>query len=138
MRFFKKKKIINRQDGEPYLIRWNLFECRFFSIKIHKILRSDPDCLHDHPWAFVSFILWGGYVEHTIKYKSSQNQITLLRETKSKIIHPFSILYRPAKWAHRLEIHQPAITLVITTKKIRQWGFFTPLRWVHWTKYDGG
>ena len=36
-----------------------------FNIFIHKFLKSDPDDLHDHPWAFRTLILKGGYWEHT-------------------------------------------------------------------------
>lgn len=63
MKFFKKK-VIHRGDNKPYLVRYNLFECELFSIKIHHILLSDDDCQHDHPWSFISVILWGGYTEH--------------------------------------------------------------------------
>lgn len=120
-----RKKIIYRltsEDRVPYLIRWNLFGCKWFSVKLHKILLSDDACLHDHPWTFISLILRGGYVEETFSGK--------------RLYGPGSILYRPAWWAHRLEIFQPAITLVITFKKQRQWGFFTKFGWIAHNKYN--
>jgi hypothetical protein len=120
MRLFKKR-IIRRDDKAAYLVRYSIFSCRWFAIKLHNILLSDHDCLHDHPWAFISFILKGGYVEHTA--------------TGSKIYHPGQLLYRRAKWAHKLEIHQPAWTLVITFRKTRMWGFFTPRGWVEYFNY---
>lgn len=116
-----KSKIIYRNYNEVYLIRYSIFTCKYFSIKIHKILKSDDACLHDHPWSFITFILKGGYVEHTPE--------------GTKIRSRFSLLYRPAKWSHRLEIHQTAWTLVFTSKYKRQWGFWTPRGWEHWTKY---
>lgn len=162
--FFKKRKIIKRENEVPYLIRWNLFECPAFSIKIHKILRSDYDCLHDHPWAFLSFILRGGYVEHrdipiepkpetvaavsTVKNLNSNgynisdmewlgyNMTYFTHKRVSKIVHPGSIIYRKAEDRHKLEIHQPALTLVITFKKTRQWGFWTKQGWVPFFKYN--
>lgn len=141
MKFFKKRKEILRDDNSVYLIRWNLFECKYFSIKIHKILLSDHDCMHDHPWSFVSIILWGGYVEHReigeiLPHHVNHNPCEIQFESVSKIMHPFSILYRKATDIHRLEIHQPAITLVITFKKIREWGFWTKLGWIEWFKYN--
>lgn len=120
MRFYKKT-IIYRED-KPYLVRRSLFSCRFFAIKVHQILISDYDCHHDHPWAFVTLLVKGGYVEHTPK--------------GSKVYGPLSLLYRPAEFLHRLEIHQPVWSVVITFKKFRDWGFITPKGWVFWKDYD--
>lgn len=124
MKFFKKKKIIYREEGVPYLIRWNLFECRFFSIKIHKLCASDDACKHDHPWAFITFLMKGGYVEYSDRHGS-------------RLYSRFSLLYRPANYVHRLEIHQPVWTFVITFRKVRDWGFITPRGWVFWKLYRG-
>lgn len=139
MKFFKKRKEIMREDDSVYLIRWNLFECMFFSIKLHRILRSDYDCLHDHPWAFVSLILCGGYVEHReIKgvFKGALPGQISYTKVISRIYHPGQVLYRRATDKHKLEIHQPATTLVVTFKKVRPWGFWTKKGWVHHSEYD--
>jgi len=116
-----KKKVITRNDNEKYLIRYNLFDCKLFSVKIHNILLSDYDCLHDHPWAFFTFIMKGGYVEYTPE--------------GSRVYGVGSFLYRPASYIHKLELHQPAWTFVITFKKVRKWGFFTKNGWVEWFNY---
>jgi hypothetical protein len=145
MKFFKKKKIIERDDGAHYMYRWNLFECKWFSIKLHKIMLSDYDCLHDHPWPFISIILKGGYVEHR-QIKKMREIVTDPNTGKKwsniyddvvtkRIYHPGNILYRPANSIHKLEIYQSAWTLVFTFKKTREWGFWTPKGWVHWRKY---
>lgn len=132
-----KKKAITRWDNEPYLIRYTLLTLPWFSVKIHKILLSDDYCLHDHPWSFVSIVLKNGYVEHSfgknIGYVRHENGV--LTAACSKRIKAPAILFRRANWAHRLEIDKPAITLVITFKKQRMWGFFTPQGWVKWFKY---
>lgn len=117
-----KKKIIYRDANEAYLIRYTPFTCKWFSIKLHRILLSDYSCHHDHPWAFLTLILKGGYVEHTPK--------------GSKLYGAGSILYRPATYVHSLEIFQPATTLVVTFKKVRLWGFITKNGWVAWYKYQ--
>lgn len=116
-----KKKTIRRKDADKYLVRYSIFSCKWFAIKVHNILISDDDCLHDHPWKFISLILRGGYVEHT--------------EKGSRIYHPGNILVRPAEFKHRLELHQPAWTLVITFKKTRTWGFHTPTGFIKWFNY---
>lgn len=132
MKFFKKR-VICREDGKPYLIRWNLFECCWFSLKVHKILISDYDCHHDHPWSFLSFILWGGYVEHVTRYREAGS--AKVKYITSHLYGPGSILFRRADHIHRLEIHQPAWTFVITFKKIKEWGFYTPAGFVKWFRY---
>lgn len=118
---FYKRKVITREDNSKYMVRYSIFSCKWFAIKIHNILLSDHVCQHDHPWAFVTFLLKGGYVEHTPK--------------GSKIYGRFRLLFRPAKYVHRLEIHQPVWSLVITFRKTRVWGFVTPKGWVKWFNY---
>lgn len=118
-----RKTVLRIKDanGPIYLIRYSLLTLPWFSIKLHKILMSDDDCMHDHPWSFISIILWGGYAEHTPKRK--------------KLYGVGSILWRPNPWIHKLEIFQPATTLVITFKKVRLWGFITPSGWKPWYEY---
>lgn len=66
-----KKTIIggceSRGDADsPYLIRYTFFECKYFKIALHVFLRSDNEEHHDHPWNFLSIILWRGYYEETV------------------------------------------------------------------------
>lgn len=139
-----KKKVITRWDDEPYLIRYTLFACRWFSIKIHKILSSDDACLHDHPWSFLSIVLKNGYVEHyypktvmtTPAFIFGSEELNIECKISSKRIKAPAVLFRRANWAHRLVVDKPATTLVITFKKTRQWGFFTPKGWVKWFNYS--
>lgn len=142
-----QKRVIERNEGIPYLIRWTIFgigkDSRYFSIKLHKILQSDSENLHDHPWKFISIILKGGYVETTkFSYKlmekgwdncrySECNECNVL----SKIIWPGTIIKRPANWAHSLQINKPCWTLVFTFKKTKSWGFFTPKGYINWKDY---
>lgn len=122
--YFFKKTTLRIRDGKTnpiYLIRYSLFTCPWFAIKLHRILISDDDCLHDHPWSFISVVLKGGCVEHTPKGK--------------RLFGAGSILYRPTPSIHKLEIFQPATTLVITFKRKRLWGFYTPSGWKPWYEY---
>lgn len=149
---FFQKKVIERNAGIPYLIRWNLFgigeDSRWFSIKVHKILVSDDECLHDHPWWFVSLILKGQYTEY--RFADAGEYIERARKgtgiykydtktwnyTIGNVYRAGNILIRPANWAHRLEVTKPVWTLVFTFKKIRKWGFYTTKGWKHWLAYD--
>lgn len=144
-RFGIRKKIITRGDGEVYLIRYTIFTFfTLFSIKLHKIILSDDACLHDHPWAFISLILRRGYIEEHYgvpmkiikEYGGDVTSVELKDYIVSKRYRAGSLLYRPANYTHRLIIlGKPAWTLVFTFKKIRRWGFWTRLGWVHWRLY---
>lgn len=144
---FFRKKVIERDKDVPYLIRWNLFglgeDSKFFSIKIHKIIKSDHECLHDHPWWFISILLKGQYKEwRNINNGDYYSGLELRHEPKSdtniggRIYKAGSILIRPANWAHRLEVTEPCYTLVFTFKKIRDWGFITKGGWKFWQEYS--
>lgn len=155
---FFKKSVIERRLGDkdnginaPYLVRWTILGCPWFSIKIHRILASDEDCLHDHPWHFLSIILWGGYFEETPAWErwtetavlsslDAKDRMVVAEISKNKKWYrPGSVLWRPApRSIHRLELPPEcsATSLVITFKKTRQWGFFTKKGWVPWFKYS--
>src|SRR5678816_721998 len=48
-------------EGE-YMRRW-IFQCRWFTLRLHKIQMADEYSPHNHPWSFVSVILKGRYDE---------------------------------------------------------------------------
>lgn len=139
-----KKTILNR-EGKPYLIRWTLLKCSLFSLKVHKILISDEAEPHDHPWNYVSIILWGGYCEvEIIRYNEVELFLGGNKSTKIVFIQdgnilaiaktwykPISILYRKGNKLHRLIIPEGkfCLSLVLTTKKYRKWGFLKDGKW---------
>jgi hypothetical protein len=149
---FNKRIVIRREDGVPYLIRRTLVSFgTWFSIKYHQILVSDEACMHDHPWAFLTIILKGGYYEWTPKSQIDSgeyidSQFSITGEYENCNWHkPGSIMYRPAKWQHRLELQKdsnkglqiiPAHTLVFTFKVNRDWGFITKHGWIFWKNYN--
>src|SRR5579872_1331659 len=104
----------------PYLKRYFILGKHHGArIYLHKIITSDPGRdLHDHPFDFLSIILWGGYVEET--YTTA-----LQVATQKKRKYPGMILWRPAQWTHRLILDRPAWTLVFRSRKKRDWGFHT-------------
>lgn len=139
-----RKKIIKgcdaRGDGEsPFLTRITLFACRFCAAYIHKFHRSDADEHHDHPWAFVSLILWRGYFEETSPYTEGMDKaLDLTRCAYSrKRVWPGMVLFRKATHRHRVVLvgGKPAVTLIIRGPYVRDWGFFTRLGWQHWKDY---
>jgi hypothetical protein len=102
---------ITNAAGSVFMRRYKLVRTRWGNVYLHEILRSDEDnCLHDHPWSFVSLILWGGYREQLPSGKFWRR--------------PGRFMVRPARTAHRVEVDRPAWSLVIVGKKSRAWGFF--------------
>lgn len=118
-----KKTILRRSNCVPYLIRYSLLSTRFLSIKLHHILTSDDQCLHDHPWAFISILLKGKYAEEGPK-------------NKFRIYGRGNVLFRRAKWKHRLLVHEPVWSLVFTFRKSREWGFWTKRGFIPHDQYD--
>jgi hypothetical protein len=113
-----------RGDGQSaYLTRYTLIDRPAWQLCVHVFHRSDADDLHDHPWPFVSLILWRGYREQT--------------PDRIRRRWPGSLAFRPARWVHRVELlgGKPAITLVWMGKRCREWGFFTRAGWVQWRRY---
>ena len=106
--------------GDNYLRRWHIIpENKYFNIYYHEIRASDLDRhLHDHPYFFSSFILEGGYYEHT------EDDIISRKPGDLNIHSPW--------FFHRLEMRDEsgANTIFITAPKIKIWGFKTEDGWV--------
>lgn len=114
--------VITNGEGSPYLARYKLFRCPWFKVFLHHILRSDEDEeLHDHPWNFVSIVLWKGYLEILPK--------------AARIIRAGSVVRHRAEDAHRLILDAPAWTLVFVTGKKRMWGFHTKTGWLSYVDF---
>jgi len=144
--------IIGGADA-PYLRRWHVLpRNRFFNLYLHHFLRDDDDrALHDHPWAWCSLVLAGGYYEHTIAAGGIHHR---------RWRPAGSVRISGPRRAHRIEPHkqtirywmehgghmgrQPAptvnhvtcFTLFATGPTVRAWGFHCPQRgWVPWQDF---
>lgn len=122
--------VIGGHDN-PYLLRWYLIPRNpILNIYLHKFMRSDDDrALHDHPWANMSILLRGEYIEHEILAGGIEKR-THFKAGSWRIRWS-------GKLAHRLElVNGPCWTIFITGPRYRQWGFHCPLvGWVHWKKF---
>jgi hypothetical protein len=126
----------------PYLRRWWLLPRNpVLNVYLHQFLRSDDDrALHSHPWLFnVSWLLRGGYVEHTpggmhkrmagaVKFRwgSAWHRVQLLR---AAIASGYTGTPRP------FGPELPCWTLFITGPRVRSWGFDCDGRFVHWRDF---
>lgn len=124
-------KELRNKKGDLHFRRWRLIETKWFNIYIHQFYRSDLDrhC-HDHPWSFVSFLLWGGY---TVARPSSNSKC---RWDYSLHKAP-SIIFNRSKDFHKVEYlnRTPTVTLMITGPPKRDWGYWVNGAWVHHKEY---
>ena len=75
----KTPEVIRDADGEPYLILYFVYRPKRKTtgrVYLHHIIRSDDfRALHDHPWKFTSFMLWGHYYEYVDDRQVPKNDI---------------------------------------------------------------
>lgn len=129
-------EIIYNENKEEYIRRYHILNNKYipYKIYVHNILRSDLDRdLHTHPWPFVSIILNGGYVEENLQKKEDGELFSFTKEWTAP-----AVVRHSSKDAHRLQLTEPAWTLVFVGKKEIEWGFYTADGWVHNTDYLKG
>jgi hypothetical protein len=122
---------INDTAGENlYLRRWILSLPFGWSIKVHKIVQPDHDrCQHDHPWAFVRIILWGGYIEER------GNKIVTLKPWRPWA--PWRIYPVWGRFKHRIDhlLKDESWTIMLCSPRFQEWGFYLKSGWMHWRKF---
>ena len=114
--------------GDIYLDRLTIVRTPWFSILLHRIHRPDRQAdLHDHPWAFLAIILWGYYIEDTVK----------------GLRHCRLLNWKPAggvqgRHSIRYVSRKPVWSLVLCGPKCRSWGFWVEggKRFVKWKDYE--
>jgi hypothetical protein len=109
---------INTPAGVPYMRR-HFISQRYDrpQVWVHEILLPDEDAFpHDHPWDYRTVLLEGAYEEETPKGSASYEQ--------------GDHLARSAESLHRLHLTSPLVTLFMTPRARRQWGFMTDRGWV--------
>lgn len=121
-------------QADPYLMRWWIVpRNRVFNVYLHLFLRSDDDrALHDHPWANMSILLAGRYLEHRIHAGGIHQRTERVAGQRSGWA-----LRATGRTAHRIELHQGHCwTLFVTGPVYRAWGFHCPQAgWVPWQKF---
>jgi hypothetical protein len=123
---------MDRLCDEPYLERYYLFlkdrEKFPFNLFLHKFLKGDPDDVHDHPWAYATLILKGGYYEWIPQFNADGTTSCEIRKWRGpghcRICSPGSY--------HRIELVDgvTAWTLFMPFKKVRDWGFLVKNVWI--------
>jgi len=96
--------------GEKFT-RYTLLKTPWFRVFLHQLYAPNwhPEC-HDHPWRFITLLLWNGYLEQVGQ--------------KFHKRWPGFILYRPAEFKHNvITPYGTSWSLVVTGAKKRDWGF---------------
>ena len=106
----------------PYARRWvlNLGVC---SLRVHHFYRSDDKrYFHDHPWWYITLVLWGSYTD------VSPGGDVLLRLG--------SIATRRAEHQHTVVVGPRGVwTLLLTGPEKRKWGFWVNGKWLRARRY---
>lgn len=135
-----------RDVADAQMTHWQRFVSKLPGIYLHEFLRDDDDrALHDHPWASLSLLLFGSYIEHTV----AEGGIHQRRRFDQGALR-----FRGAKFTHRIELlasdvavtvngrtrgqprRRTCWTLFIVGFRVRSWGFHCPARgWVPWRTF---
>lgn len=113
------------RPGDVYLSRLMLLKAPWLGVYLHVIRRPDwAHCQHDHPWAFATLILRGGYEE--------------MVGEQLHVRPPGYFGYRPRGFEHRITrlLDGNAVTLVVRLRNHEEWGFRTASGGrIPWRKY---
>ena len=123
---------------------------RWFNVYLHRYFGNDAMTygLHDHPWNSLSIRIWGKPLQEYKFGKSHYNELGVFTSmTQPRVYIPKDKLlqfrtvprfvYRRADEAHSLVCRNPGtITLFITGKRIREWGFWTGKTGAIWESAD--
>lgn len=155
-RFFRLEEINGLDRCPTYLYRWTLFHSkRFggFGIYLHHFVGDDwSRDLHDHPKRFISIGLKGAYVEETpvpSEFQDGTRAYLILNKNQELILrddgrYALEATFRapwvrsfPAEHIHRLRLidGRPCWTIVVVLRSVREWGFWSAGKWVHWKTY---
>lgn len=106
----------------PYMRRWVL-NFGIFSIRLHHWYSSDDDrYFHDHPWWFITLVIFGGYTDVSPKGEERMKR--------------WRMKYRPALHKHTVKVDKGGCwTLLITGSQIRKWGFWVKNKFKKANKY---
>jgi len=129
-----RRLTLRRADGDVYLDRWAFAHDRIGGIMLHRMAAPDPGIdLHDHPWPFVTMVLWGGYTEQRANIREAPALALLADEypdTCTRGVVEQRLPFRP-RVMRMDECHtitdlarRTSWTLVIRGPRRRQWGFY--------------
>jgi hypothetical protein len=145
-RRIRRRLRLRRADGRIYLDRWGLSHPRIGGVLLHRMSAPDPGGdLHDHPWTFVTIVLWGGYTEQRVDTRTApvraemaDRRPDLHARGRTQRVHPFRPRMMRLDEAHTITTltRRTSWSLVINGPRRRTWGFYMPEGWVDYRTYD--
>jgi hypothetical protein len=130
--FFERFEVPDYDDPELlYLTRWRLVQTPWFGVYLHRLGGPDPRAtLHDHPWNFVSIVLWGGYTERVCQGRSHDGS----PQTNWRDVRWINV--KPALGLHSIRrlFRAPTWTLMLVGRRQRTWGYLDDDG--TWTPFD--
>jgi hypothetical protein len=112
--------VVHNDQGEVYLVRWNLVRCRWFQLALHWLVRSDGHVYHNHRAWNVSLILAGSYGEWVKELVYGLPVKCLYVRRAGQLV------FRRASAMHRLELVRPAWSLWLRGPESQDWYFDCP------------
>ncbi len=127
-------RIINGENGEPYLERYFLLRLFGLTAYIHRFVDNDPDRgLHDHPWGrALSLVLAGQYHELRANqvllspHATPDIRVRLLKPGRFNAIRGDDFHRIILHWNHTNRTHAEAWTLFVHGARTKGWGFIQP------------
>lgn len=142
-----RRLTLRRADGQVYLDRWGIGDDRIGRVLLHRMNAPDPGVdLHDHPWWFVSIVLWGGYTELRAETRDASQwariaeaaAVPTVRRGFEEERRPGSVRVMRLDECHTItELRRRrSWTLVVGGPRRRRWGFYLPDGWMPEAEYD--
>lgn len=131
--FMERFEVPNYDDDDGnYLTRLRIIQTPWFGIYLHRFDGPDPrPTLHDHPWAFVSLVLRGGYIERRLDpFTMTVNEEHRVRWVNVMAKHDAHSIMRL--------LRVPSWTLMLVGRRKRTWGYLEPTpTWAwRWTEFN--
>jgi len=125
------------ENGLLYLARLRLIQTPWFGVYVHDIYEPDADRdPHNHPWAFISIVLRGGYTERLYR---THGKYVYINGSQTRTYRRWSAHRMGRDAAHRIIDAQPGLrTLILVGPRRAGWGFFTEGGFVPWQDYTPG
>lgn len=134
-----------------YLIRHFLFRSKYFSVYLHRFMRSDEGDFHCHPWPFISYIVSGEYTENFRTWSSHSGDDYYLDNDTQNLRKKGTWAFRKSSATHMVlidnkytaeEKKKAPLTVIFRPHKLRDWGFYPNVEGKHykkiiWWKYLG-
>lgn len=118
-----------RNDRDVYLRRWWVIPRNDdFNIYLHNMLRDDDPILHDHMYVSHSLCLDGVLREVYQEYPP-------IGSIETRMVGEGDVTIRSPGMAHQLIVIVEAWTIFVTGPRVKQWGFWCPKGFRHWSKY---